>query len=221
MLHLFITHVHYWSTSVSSSSSLFPWNLSPPFSPFHRRHQFLNHTGKIPFSIYVFLFLIQLHLLFHPLSLFIVISNIYISMYVHRYDHRDLKFLIHCILLYCFSPLDLLCKIEKKMNRCGYQQNTLMGCVGVGEIRGGDFSVSDGLVCPKPRRNGLFNEPIRPSRFLQIKYVYMPFFWSAVLISSFFFLLLIGFGVSLTVISKQRVTSWKPELNFWISSSPR
>ncbi|KAL3343589.1 hypothetical protein AABB24_027226 [Solanum stoloniferum] len=54
------------------------------------------------------------------------------------------------------------------MNRCGYQQKALMGCVGVGEIRRGDISVSDGLVCPKPRRNGLFNEPIRPSRFLQI-----------------------------------------------------
>ncbi|KAH0671695.1 hypothetical protein KY290_019121 [Solanum tuberosum] len=54
------------------------------------------------------------------------------------------------------------------MNRCGYQQKAIMGCVGVGEIRRADISVSDGLVCPKPRRNGLFNEPIRPSRFLQI-----------------------------------------------------
>uniref|UniRef100_A0A0V0IWC5 Putative ovule protein n=1 Tax=Solanum chacoense TaxID=4108 RepID=A0A0V0IWC5_SOLCH len=54
------------------------------------------------------------------------------------------------------------------MNRCGYQQKAFMGCVGVGEIRRADISVSDGLVCPKPRRNGLFNEPIRPSRFLQI-----------------------------------------------------
>ncbi|XP_055828646.1 uncharacterized protein LOC129896718 [Solanum dulcamara] len=54
------------------------------------------------------------------------------------------------------------------MNRCAYQQKALMGCVGVGEIRQGDISVSDGLVCPKPRRNGHFNEPIRPSRFLQI-----------------------------------------------------
>ncbi|XP_015067901.1 uncharacterized protein LOC107012545 isoform X2 [Solanum pennellii] len=54
-------------------------------------------------------------------------------------------------------------------HRCGYQQKALMGgCVGVGEIRRGDISVSDGLVCPKPRRNGLFNEPIKPSRFLQI-----------------------------------------------------
>ncbi|KAH0723369.1 hypothetical protein KY289_006413 [Solanum tuberosum] len=53
-------------------------------------------------------------------------------------------------------------------HRCGYQQKAIMGCVGVGEIRRADISVSDGLVCPKPRRNGLFNEPIRPSRFLQI-----------------------------------------------------
>ncbi|KAL3375325.1 hypothetical protein AABB24_006691 [Solanum stoloniferum] len=53
------------------------------------------------------------------------------------------------------------------MNRC-YQQKAFMGCVGVGEIRRADISVSDGLVCPKPHRNGLFNEPIRPSRFLQI-----------------------------------------------------
>lgn len=67
-----------------------------------------------------------------------------------------------------FSPFtDLLCKLPKtkKMNRCGYQQKALMGCVGVGEIRRGDISVSDGLVCPKPRLNGFFNEP---SRFLQI-----------------------------------------------------
>lgn len=55
--------------------------------------------------------------------------------------------------------------VAKKMNRCGYQQKALMGCVGVGEIRRGDISVSDGLVCPKPRLNGFFNEP---SRFLQI-----------------------------------------------------
>lgn len=54
------------------------------------------------------------------------------------------------------------------MNKCAYQQTALVGCVGVGEIRRGDFSVSDGLVCPKPRRTGLFNEPIRPSQFLQI-----------------------------------------------------
>ncbi|KAG5618972.1 hypothetical protein H5410_018796 [Solanum commersonii] len=54
------------------------------------------------------------------------------------------------------------------MNRCGYQKKAFMGCVGVGEIRRGDISVSDGLVYPKPRRNRLFNEPIRPSRFLQI-----------------------------------------------------
>ncbi|KAK4350015.1 hypothetical protein RND71_029328 [Anisodus tanguticus] len=61
------------------------------------------------------------------------------------------------------------------MNRCVYQQTALVGCVGVGEIRWGDISVSDGVVCPKPRRIGLFNssyvqpnEPIRPSRFLQI-----------------------------------------------------
>ncbi|KAK4361987.1 hypothetical protein RND71_017228 [Anisodus tanguticus] len=47
------------------------------------------------------------------------------------------------------------------MNRCAYQQKALVGC--------------DGVVCPKPRRVGLFNssyvqpnEPIRPSRFLQI-----------------------------------------------------
>ncbi|CAN4088848.1 unnamed protein product [Withania somnifera] len=52
------------------------------------------------------------------------------------------------------------------MNRCAYQQTALVGCVG--EIRRGDVSVSDILVCPKPRRTGLFNEPIRPSRFLQI-----------------------------------------------------
>ncbi|MCD7451796.1 hypothetical protein HAX54_013445 [Datura stramonium] len=54
------------------------------------------------------------------------------------------------------------------MNRCGYQQTALVGCVGVGEMRRGDISVSDAVVCPKPRRTGLFNEPIRPSRFLQI-----------------------------------------------------
>ncbi|XP_055826536.1 uncharacterized protein LOC129894959 [Solanum dulcamara] len=54
------------------------------------------------------------------------------------------------------------------MNRCAYQQTALMGFVGVEEIRRGDISVSDGLVFPIPRRNGLFNEPIRPSRFLQI-----------------------------------------------------
>ncbi|CAN4086714.1 unnamed protein product [Withania somnifera] len=54
------------------------------------------------------------------------------------------------------------------MNSCAYQQTALVGCVGVGEIRGGDISVSDGLVCPKPRRTRLFNEPIRPPPFLQI-----------------------------------------------------
>ncbi|KAF3618670.1 putative reticulon-like protein B9-like [Capsicum annuum] len=61
------------------------------------------------------------------------------------------------------------------MNRCGYQQSAF--CVGVGEMRRGDISVSGGLVCPKPRRSGICNssyvyaadEPIKPSsRFLQI-----------------------------------------------------
>ncbi|CAN4086711.1 unnamed protein product [Withania somnifera] len=54
------------------------------------------------------------------------------------------------------------------MNRCVYQQTVLVGFAGLGEIRRGDISVSDGLVCPKPRRTGLFNEPTRPSQFLQI-----------------------------------------------------
>lgn len=54
------------------------------------------------------------------------------------------------------------------MNRWAYQQTALMGFGGVEEIRRGDISVSDGLVCPKPRRNRFFNEPIRPSQFLQI-----------------------------------------------------
>ncbi|CAN4088846.1 unnamed protein product [Withania somnifera] len=54
------------------------------------------------------------------------------------------------------------------MNRCVYQQTALVGCVGIGENFQGDISVSDALVCPKPRRTGLFNEPIKPSRFLQI-----------------------------------------------------
>ncbi|MCD9645172.1 hypothetical protein HAX54_033894 [Datura stramonium] len=61
------------------------------------------------------------------------------------------------------------------MNWCAYQQKASVGCVGAGEIRRGDIFVSDGVVCPKPRRIGLFNsfyvhanEPIRPSRYLQI-----------------------------------------------------
>ncbi|KAF3618668.1 adenylate kinase family-like protein [Capsicum annuum] len=45
------------------------------------------------------------------------------------------------------------------MNKCAYQQTAMVGFVGAGEIRRGDFSVSHGVVCPKP---------IRPSRFLQI-----------------------------------------------------
>lgn len=77
-----------------------------------------------------------------------------------------------------------------------------MGCVGVGEIRRGDISVSDGLVCPKPRLNGFFNEP---SRFLQIKYVSIPFLLFHALISPFLSLLFIDFGVSLAVISKRRI----------------
>ncbi|MCE3050073.1 hypothetical protein HAX54_046433, partial [Datura stramonium] len=68
------------------------------------------------------------------------------------------------------------CENQKnKMTRCAYQQKVLVGCVGVGEIRRGDSFVSNGIVCPKPRRIGLFNssyvhadEPIRPSRYLQI-----------------------------------------------------
>ncbi|OIT02835.1 PREDICTED: uncharacterized protein LOC109227454 [Nicotiana attenuata] len=62
------------------------------------------------------------------------------------------------------------------MNMYAYQQKALVGgCVGVGEtVRGGDIiSVSNGVVCPKPRRKlSLFNSPseelIRPCHLLQI-----------------------------------------------------
>jgi len=58
---------------------------------------------------------------------------------------------------------------EKMMNRCAYQQNAFGGACG--ETRRGDsISVSDGVVCPKPRRLGLLNpsieENIRPSIWL-------------------------------------------------------
>ncbi|CAA2986035.1 Hypothetical predicted protein [Olea europaea subsp. europaea] len=55
------------------------------------------------------------------------------------------------------------------MNGCVYRQNSLVGCVGNMD-RGAD---SDGVVCPKPRRDGLplqLDEPIRSSsRLLHIK----------------------------------------------------
>ncbi|KAK4375530.1 hypothetical protein RND71_006207 [Anisodus tanguticus] len=56
------------------------------------------------------------------------------------------------------------------MNMYAYQQKALVGCcVGVGET---DISVSNGVVCPKPRKLGLFNsveEPIRPYQLLQFR----------------------------------------------------
>lgn len=87
------------------------------------------------------------------------------------------------------------------MNRCGYQQSAF--CVGVGEMRRGDISVSGGLVCPKPRRSGICNssyvyaadEPIKPSsRFLQIKYVHLPFL-CPVIYEAFVHKIKLNFGI--------------------------
>ncbi|XP_016489893.1 uncharacterized protein LOC107809737 [Nicotiana tabacum] len=57
------------------------------------------------------------------------------------------------------------------MNRFAYQQTAFVGCVGVGDMRRGDISVCGAVVCPKPRRIGLFDssyvhsdERIRSSR---------------------------------------------------------
>lgn len=58
-----------------------------------------------------------------------------------------------------------------------YQQKALVGsCVGVGETGRADVSVSNGVVCPKPRKLGFFNsasvnaeEPIRPYQLLQFR----------------------------------------------------
>ncbi|KAF3629967.1 putative protein MOTHER of FT and TF 1-like [Capsicum annuum] len=63
------------------------------------------------------------------------------------------------------------------MNMYAYQQKALVGCVGVGENgRAADISGSNGVVCPKPRRLGLFNsasvhveESIRPYQLLQFR----------------------------------------------------
>ncbi|XP_059299802.1 uncharacterized protein LOC132052330 [Lycium ferocissimum] len=55
------------------------------------------------------------------------------------------------------------------MNMYAYQQKALVGCVGVGET---DISVSNGVVCPKPRKVGFFNsveEPIKPYQLLQFR----------------------------------------------------
>lgn len=58
-----------------------------------------------------------------------------------------------------------------------YQQKALMGCVGVGETGRADISVSNGVVCPKPRKVGFFDsasvyaeEPVRPYQLLQFRY---------------------------------------------------
>ncbi|CAN4100317.1 unnamed protein product [Withania somnifera] len=61
------------------------------------------------------------------------------------------------------------------MSMYACQQKALVGCVEVGETgRAADISVSNGVVCPKPRKLGLFNyasvnseEPIRPCQLLQ------------------------------------------------------
>uniref|UniRef100_A0A5B7ADW3 Uncharacterized protein n=1 Tax=Davidia involucrata TaxID=16924 RepID=A0A5B7ADW3_DAVIN len=54
------------------------------------------------------------------------------------------------------------------MNRCAYQQNAFAAAYGA-EMRGPCNSVSDSVVCPKPRRLGLLNpsmnDHIRPSRW--------------------------------------------------------
>ncbi|OIS96399.1 PREDICTED: uncharacterized protein LOC109235686 [Nicotiana attenuata] len=42
------------------------------------------------------------------------------------------------------------------MNKFAYSQNALVGFVGVGEMTNGVYR-SNGVVCPKPRRGGLFN----------------------------------------------------------------
>ncbi|KAA8542706.1 hypothetical protein F0562_023795 [Nyssa sinensis] len=61
-----------------------------------------------------------------------------------------------------------LCRsLSEKMNRCVYQQNAFAACGG--EMMGPSISVSDSVVCPKPRRLGLLNpsmnDQIRPSRW--------------------------------------------------------
>uniref|UniRef100_A0A0V0I2E0 Putative ovule protein n=1 Tax=Solanum chacoense TaxID=4108 RepID=A0A0V0I2E0_SOLCH len=60
------------------------------------------------------------------------------------------------------------------MNMYAYQQKALVGCVGVGETGRTDISVSNGVVCPKPRKLGFFDsdsvnveEPIRPYQLMQ------------------------------------------------------
>ncbi|CAN4098274.1 unnamed protein product [Withania somnifera] len=60
------------------------------------------------------------------------------------------------------------------MNMYACQQKTLVDCVG--ETGRADISVSNGVVCPKPRKLGPFNsasvnveEPIRPCQFLQFR----------------------------------------------------
>uniref|UniRef100_M1CT42 Uncharacterized protein n=1 Tax=Solanum tuberosum TaxID=4113 RepID=M1CT42_SOLTU len=60
------------------------------------------------------------------------------------------------------------------MNMYAYQQKALVGCVGVGETERVDISVSNGVVCPKPRKLGFFDsdsvnveEPIRPYQLMQ------------------------------------------------------
>lgn len=62
------------------------------------------------------------------------------------------------------------------MNMYAYQQKALMGCVGVGETGRADISVSNGVVCPKPRKVGFFDsasvyaeEPVRPYQLLQFR----------------------------------------------------
>ncbi|XP_009761314.1 uncharacterized protein LOC107811985 [Nicotiana tabacum] len=45
------------------------------------------------------------------------------------------------------------------MNKFAYSQNALVGFVGVGEMTNGVYR-SNGVVCPKPRRGGLFNSPL-------------------------------------------------------------
>lgn len=83
---------------------------------------------------------------------------------------------------------------KKKINMYAYQQKALVGCVGVGETGRADISVSNGVVCPKPRKLGFFNsasvnveEPIRPYPFLQFRYA---LFFSTFNLSHFLLLFL-------------------------------
>lgn len=81
-----------------------------------------------------------------------------------------------------------------------YQQKALVGCVGVGETGRADISVSNGVVCPKPRKLGFFDsysvhveEPIRPYQLMQ--FMYAPFLNNIQFISFFFFFLSLAYLV--------------------------